>query len=95
MEESMADFYTESVALSIKSEEADRLARQVAAATGESLTDAVVGSLRERLERLRAAQRPSLTHRIRRLQQEARELEVRDPRSPEEILGYDDDGLPR
>jgi antitoxin VapB len=95
MEEPMADFYTWSVALSIKSEEADRLARQVAAATGESLTDAVVGSLRERLERLRAAQRPSLTDRIRRIQQEARELEVRDPRSPEEILGYDADGLPR
>ena len=82
------------MALSIKSDEADRLARQVAAATGETLTDAVVGSLRERLERLQAVRGPSLTDRIRRLQQTARELEVCDPRTPEEILGYDGDGLP-
>jgi antitoxin VapB len=82
------------MALSIKSDEADRLARQVAAATGETLTDAVVGSLRERLDRIRAAQGPTLTDRIRRLQQEARALEVLDPRTPDEILGYDADGLP-
>lgn len=82
------------VALSIKSDEADRLARRVAAATGESLTDAVVVSLRERLERLRAAQEPSLVERVRRLQAEAVELAVLDRRSPEEIIGYDTDGLP-
>jgi antitoxin VapB len=82
------------MALSIKSDEADRLARQVAAATGESLTDAVVGSLRERLERLRAIQGPSLVERLRRLQDEAGALEVLDPREPDEILGYDSDGLP-
>jgi antitoxin VapB len=82
------------MALSIKSDEADRLAREVAAATGETLTDAVVGSLKERLERLRALQGPSPADRIRRLQREARELEVRDPRTPEEILGYDADGMP-
>lgn len=82
------------MALSIKSDEADRLARHVAAATGESLTDAVVISLRERLERLRAAQEPSLVERVRRLQAEAAELEILDRRSPEEIIGYDADGLP-
>ncbi len=82
------------MALSIKSDEADRLARQVAAATGETLTDAVVESLRERLDRLRAARGPTLTDRIRHLQREASELEVRDPRTPEEIVGFDDDGLP-
>jgi len=36
--------------LSIKSDEADRLARELAAETGESLTEAVVIALRERLE---------------------------------------------
>jgi antitoxin VapB len=82
------------MALSIKSDEADRLARQVAAAAGETLTDAVVSSLRERLDRLRSAEGPSLTDRVRRLQQEARDLEIHDARSPEEILGYDGDGLP-
>ena len=94
MEEKGADFYTDVVALSIKSDEADRLARAVAAATGESLTDAVVLSLRERLERLQAARGLSLTDRVRRLQREARELEVGDSRTAEEILGYDTDGLP-
>ena len=41
------------MALSIKDPEADRLAREVAKATGESLTTAVVQSLRERLARVR------------------------------------------
>lgn len=39
------------MALSIKHPEADRLARELAAHTGESLTEAVVQSLRERLLR--------------------------------------------
>ena len=37
------------MALSIKDPEADRLARQLAKATGETLTLAVIQSLRERL----------------------------------------------
>jgi antitoxin VapB len=82
------------VALSIKSDEADRLARRVAAATGESLTEAVLGALRERLERLEAARGPSLPDRMRRLQTEVRALPVLDRRPPDEVLGYDADGLP-
>lgn len=82
------------MALSIKSDEADRLARQVAAVTGESLTEAVVGSLHERLERLRAAQGPSLVERVHRLQAQVAELKILDRRSPEEIVGYDADGVP-
>jgi antitoxin VapB len=35
-------FYISAMALSIKSDEADRLARELAAETGESLTEAVV-----------------------------------------------------
>ncbi|KJS36100.1 MAG: transcription factor [Hyphomonas sp. BRH_c22] len=41
------------MALSIKTEEADRLARQLASLTGETMTEAVTKSLKERLERLR------------------------------------------
>ncbi|HUS07361.1 MAG TPA: type II toxin-antitoxin system VapB family antitoxin [Bryobacteraceae bacterium] len=37
----------------MKNPEADRLARELAAQTGESLTDAVINALRERLERQR------------------------------------------
>ena len=39
------------MALSIKTEEADRLARELSQLTGESMTEAVTKSLRERLER--------------------------------------------
>lgn len=43
------------MALSIKTHEADRLARELARLTGETLTDAVTMALRERLVRARAA----------------------------------------
>jgi antitoxin VapB len=42
------------MALSIKTEEADRLARALSQVTGESLTRAVTIALRERLDRERA-----------------------------------------
>ncbi|HEY3908741.1 MAG TPA: type II toxin-antitoxin system VapB family antitoxin [Stellaceae bacterium] len=42
------------MALSIKTDEADRLARMLAALTGETMTEAVTTALRERLTRERA-----------------------------------------
>ncbi|MCD4512198.1 type II toxin-antitoxin system VapB family antitoxin [Brucella pseudogrignonensis] len=44
------------MALSIKTEEADRLARELSRLTGETMTDAITQAMRERLERLRAEQ---------------------------------------
>jgi antitoxin VapB len=83
------------MALNIKSPEADRLARELTAATGESLTTAVETALRERLERERGrSQRSTITRRLRALSAELRGLPVVDPRSAEAILGYDDHGLP-
>jgi antitoxin VapB len=83
------------MAFSIKNEEADRLARQLAAVTGESLTEAVIESLRERLNR---HQRP-VPHRragtqLAKMAKTLARLPVLDPRSADEILGYDDNGLP-
>jgi len=43
------------MALSIKTKEADRLARTLSRLTGESMTEAVTKSLSERLERVRQA----------------------------------------
>jgi antitoxin VapB len=43
------------MALSIKTEEADRLARELSRLTGESMTEAVTKSLKERLNRERQA----------------------------------------
>ncbi len=87
-------FYTSAMALSIKSDEADRLARELAAETGESLTEAVVIALQERLVREHARRGPRMTVRLRRLQSDVAMLPVLDPRAPDEILGYDDHGLP-
>jgi len=42
------------MALSIKTEEADRLARELSRLTGENMTDAITRAIRERLDRIRA-----------------------------------------
>lgn len=83
------------MALSIKSDEADRLARQLAAETGETLTEAVVRALRERLEREQARYAATMTSRLARLAADVAALPVADPRTPEEIIDYDDAGLPQ
>lgn len=81
------------MALSIKSDEADRLAREIASRTGETLTEAVVVALRERLER-QSRDRLGIADRLRRLADDVTELPVEDRRSPEDIVGYDEHGLP-
>jgi len=83
------------MALSIKNDEADRLARELAALTGESLTEAVVLSLRERLERKRAVKdnRP-LAERLMAIGRRCASRPRLDDRTPDELLGYDENGLP-
>lgn len=56
------------MALSIKTDEADRLARELSQLTGESMTEAVTVALRERLVRERSARAPdpTLVERLRR-----------------------------
>ncbi|MCE2512238.1 MAG: type II toxin-antitoxin system VapB family antitoxin [Acidimicrobiia bacterium] len=77
--------------LSIKSAMADQLARELADLTGESITDAVVASLRARLDLERRRQRDrTLDDIIERFQR----LPMIDGRSPEDIIGYDQHGLP-
>jgi antitoxin VapB len=83
------------MALSIDNEEADRLARELAAATGETLTDAVVAALRERLAREQARQGAGVADRLRRLAAEVTEWERLDDRPPAAIVGYGELGLPR
>ena len=82
------------MALSIKTEEADRLARELAEVTHETLTEAVTTALRERLERVRGRQRADIVSRLDRLAAEYSALPVRDSRSADEIIGYDATGLP-
>lgn len=81
--------------LNIKNPETDRLARELAAATGETLTDAVTRALQERLERMTGHRHSRSLHAdIERIQERVSRLEVLDPRSADEILGYDETGLP-
>lgn len=82
------------MALSIKNPEADRLARDLANTTGESLTDAVVNALRERLERTQRQRSAGVAQRLRRLAAEVGEIPVIDLRHADDIVGYDEDGLP-
>ena len=84
------------MALSIKSPEVDRLARELARTTGESLTEAILKALRERLQRERTrARAPRLAERLREIRERCSSLPVQDARSHEEIVGYDDSGVPR
>jgi antitoxin VapB len=84
------------MALNIKSREADAIARRLAETTGESITEAVLRALRERLQREEGRKR------IRSLKEEILEISNRcaalpdfDTRSPDEIIGYDEHGIPR
>jgi antitoxin VapB len=85
------------VALTIHDAEADRLARELAAQTGESIDDAVLTALRERLdrERSRRVQRPSVRELFRQAQERISHLPILDSRSDDEILDYDQNGIPR
>ena len=84
------------MALSLKDPEADRLAREVAARTGETLTTAVIVALRERLTRLRGrSKRRRLRDELREIAHRCTQLPTLDDRSVDKILGYDDHGLPR
>jgi len=82
--------------LSIKSVDVERMAREIAAKTGESLTGAIQKALEERLARLKQQRRGHLVaDQIEEILRRVDQLPVRDSRRPDEILGYDEHGLPR
>ena len=83
------------MALNIKDPATDRLARQLADLTGESLTEAVAAALRERLERERRRRGKAIDRaEVMRIARRIAARPVLDGRSPDEILGYDEHGLP-
>jgi antitoxin VapB len=84
------------MALSIKNEETERLAREVARETGETITQAIFRSLEERLMRLSGRRiAGDLAADISRIGARCAALPDQDTRSAEAILGYDSDGAPR
>jgi len=83
------------MALNIRNQETEKLAEAVAAMTGESKTQAVTQALKARLETLkRRKSRRNVATRLDEIAQHCASLPVLDLRSPDEILGYDDHGLP-
>lgn len=80
--------------LSIKHPEADNLARELAEATGETLTEAVLLAIRERLVRVVGRRRDrGLRDEIARIQERVTRLPRLESGSDEALLGYGDDGL--
>ena len=81
--------------ISIKNEQTERLARELARETGESLTTAIRLALEERLERVEGRRSPQDKLRLARVAlRRVDALPVLDARTPDEILGYDELGLP-
>jgi len=84
------------MALSIKDPETETLARELARRTGESITEATRRALEDRLRRVVGARRaPLLLEEMAAIRKRMAALPILDRRSPDEILGYDQDGLPR
>jgi len=82
------------MALNIKNDEAHRLARELADARGITLTEAVTTALVASLEDLPGFESDFLVEEIAEIQRFVAELPDRDSRTADEILGYDETGLP-
>jgi antitoxin VapB len=78
----------------IKDEEADRLIRQLAERTGETITNAVKGAVAEKLARTPLSE-PEVVERMRRIEAilaRADAFPTVDDRSADEIIGYNEKG---
>jgi antitoxin VapB len=84
------------MSLNIKNEDAHRLARELAEATGESMTLAVSEAIRQRLERVRENSRAGLAERLLKIGRECA-AHLKEPYKSidhGELL-YDEKGLPK
>jgi antitoxin VapB len=83
--------------INIKNTETEALARKLADLTGETITETVRHSLRERLHRLsmNGKRDDPFVRKLLEYGDRFAELPVYDTRTPDEILGYDESGLPR
>lgn len=84
------------MALSIKNGETEQLARQVARETGESITQAIQSALKERLRGLKGRRQGRITaEKLDDILRRVDSLPTLDTQSEDEILGYDDLGVPQ
>jgi antitoxin VapB len=83
------------MALNIRNPETERLAEALSRLTGETKTEAVKRALKDRLSRLRRERSGRrLADELDEIARHCSRLPVRDGRSADEILGYDEHGLP-
>lgn len=82
--------------LNIRNKRTEELAAALAKLTGETKTEAVTQSLRERLERLRNSRaKRRLADQLDEIALHCARLPLLDDRRAEDIMGYDENGLPR
>lgn len=83
------------MALNIRNPETERLANELADQTGETKTAAVTRAIRERLERVRRERHGrNRADELQAIAAHCARLPVHDRRPPDEILGYNEHGLP-
>ena len=84
------------MALSIRNQKAEKLARELAAESGETITQAITCALEEKLERLRGRSTVTdLAEEILKISKRCSAIPDQDQRSADEILGYDSLGVPQ
>ena len=84
---------SEIMALSIRNDLAEKLARDVARESGENITQAIIHSLEDRLTKLKGRRRPdNLFEEINKIADRCTSLPNLDERSADEILGYNKNG---
>jgi antitoxin VapB len=82
------------MALHIQDPETDKLARELSAATGETITQAVNTALRERMSKVAApVNEAEYIARITAITDRLAKLPVLDNRTADEIIGYNEHGL--
>jgi antitoxin VapB len=84
------------MALNVKNEETERLARELARRRGQGITEVLTDVLRREVERERRKVRPGgkadFHRRIEAIVDEVRKLPILDDRSADEIIGYNEHG---
>lgn len=83
------------MALPIKNPEADQLARELASRAGMDSTEDVVWALREQLRRAPKLSSNTLADELLAIGRRCAALPILDARTADELVGYDENGLPK
>jgi antitoxin VapB len=84
------------MAINIKNAELDRLARELARRRGDSVTNALLHAVKEELRReAKRVRDPDVIAKANAIVEHYCSLPLLDTRSDDEILGYDEHGIPR